>query len=104
MTTLLVNSEYINELQDRVAKAESELLTLREQSRWIPVSERLPEKDTTEQWEMYECKLNRYGEIKIAPLWFIGGFWCNHPYPVAVDYTEFVTHWRPLPSAPSEVE
>jgi hypothetical protein len=43
---------------------------------WISVKERLPEKET-EQREMYLCKLNRYGEIKII-------------------------EWMPLPLPPSE--
>jgi len=80
--------------------AVTELSALKESVRWIPTSERLPEIESTEVWEMYLCKLNRYGEIKIAPLWFIGGNW----YSGSAYYDDFVVAWRPLPEAPESEE
>jgi hypothetical protein len=100
---LIVNlhNQYVDWTQDAtIAMLESQLAAANE---WIPVSERLPDKDTTEQWEMYECKLNRYGEIKIAPLWFIGGDWVPHCTSRA-KYNDFVTEWRPLPEPPHELQ
>ena len=85
----------------RAEAAEAKVKELEAASRWIPVSERLPEKDTMEQWEMYECKLNRYGEILIAPLWFVCGNWYCHYNQFC--YDEFVTDWRPIqPPRPEE--
>lgn len=78
-----------------------QLAELQERTRWIPVEERLPEKESTECWEMYLCKLNRYGEVLIAPLWFLGGSFYNG-YGVNIRYDEYVTHWMPLPELPEE--
>jgi hypothetical protein len=61
---------------------------------WTLVGEGLPEKETTEQWEMYLCKLYRYGQELIAPLSFIGGSWYSESHSC---YDEFVIAWKPLP-------
>ena len=80
-------------------QARQRIRELEEQQRWIPVSKRLPEKDTTKQWEMYECLLDRHGDILVAPLWFENGLWLSQS---RTDYSDYVTHWRPLPQPPEE--
>jgi hypothetical protein len=84
----------------------AELSALREATRFIPVSEQLPEKETTEQWEMYLCKLLRYGEELVAPLSFVGGCWYSDS---RMNYSEWVVSWMPvtnflLPMPPVEEE
>jgi hypothetical protein len=75
----------------------SALAKVEKATAWIPVEERLPEKETTEQWEMYLCKLDRYGEIKIAPLSFMGGSWYSESHS---RYDDFVIEWQELPQPP----
>lgn len=55
---------------------------------WIPVSERLPEKNGMYQvWN---------GKHMAAHSFFFGSFQCINP--------EQITHWMPLPAAPQEVK
>lgn len=82
----------------------SELILARQQleaMKWVPVGERLPEKETTEQWEMYLCKLNRYGEEHIAPLSFVGGSWYSES---RTRYDDYVVGWMPLSALPLPVQ
>ena len=62
-----------------------ELASRREQDRWIPVGERLPDVDGA-----YLCVLD-YGDQKHVDVraFIVGRFGTNHG---------LVTHWRPLPS------
>ena len=90
-----------------------EIAALKEQTRWVPVSERLPEYDSNKGAEAYWiAKKTRSGEwqIKIA-------LYSDYGYTTTVDIPENVTwrvydfcqitnvvYWMPLPSAPdSEV-
>ena len=70
----------------------SELLQLREQVRWIPVSERLPDDG--------DSVLVYFGNVASAFL-RDDGWWRSAPIPSRIYST--VTHWQPLPPAP-EVE
>ena len=104
------NAEFIAHARDDIPYLLSELErvtaerdALKEASRWIPVSERLPEIESTEVWGMYLCKLNRYGEIKIAALWFLGGSWYSD-YSIGSRYDDFVIAWRQLPEVPESEE
>nr|EKV4192178.1 DUF551 domain-containing protein [Klebsiella michiganensis] len=57
-------------------------------NRWIPVSERMPEKNGMYQvWN---------GKHMAAHSFFFGSFQCINP--------EQITHWMPLPAAPQEVK
>lgn len=75
-----------------------EIERLNAERRWIPVSERLPEReDKSCIGERYlVLYLNYFEDICVyAPydkLWFREG----------VDKTEYVTHWMPLPEPPEE--
>lgn len=78
---------------DLVAVLAAELLQLREQVRWIPVEERLPEK----RGKYYWCSL-RDANVTIwenLVYFLMSGKW---------DTLSTVTHWMPLPSAPKRGE
>ena len=66
---------------------------------WIPVSNRLPEKETFDIGEEYLCVLDWYGEPKVVPMKWIGERWYTTGK-FSADYTEMVAHWRPLPEPP----
>ena len=63
-------------------------------SRWIPVEERLPEKDGI--YIVSEPTI--YG---VNALWFALGV-DGLPDSITRDYWKFVTHWQPLPKGPEE--
>ncbi|MHB0966031.1 MAG: hypothetical protein ACYC36_06195 [Bellilinea sp.] len=63
-----------------VAKLEAELAALREQTRWTPISEMLPE-----VIEQVLCYAPHYHSIEVR--------WTDQ-------LGEAVTHWRPLPEPP----
>lgn len=64
-------------------------------TKWIPVTERLPEEDG-----YYLCNVRSFafpGSFYMATLkYYKGGFIDGH------FYTDDVTHWMPLPPAPKE--
>lgn len=93
LRTIWQESLLVNALRSQLADAQAQVARL---TAWTPVGERLPDKDTTEQWEMYLCKLNRYGEILVTPLSFVGGSWYSDSH---IRYDEFVTDWRELPKS-----
>ena len=90
-----------------------EVAALKEQTRWIPVSERLPEYDPNKGANAYwVAKKTRNGEwqIKIA-------LYSDYGYAASVDIPENVTwrdydfcqitnvaYWMPLPEAPKEAD
>jgi hypothetical protein len=67
-----------------------ELAALREQARWIPVTERLPK----------ECEdvlmANIFHNVRVG--FYNGDRWIDN----TSNRTPEVTHWRPLPPAPAE--
>lgn len=71
---------------------------LREAQRWIPVSERLPEKPAK-----CEAYIPRLDELPFDFVDFGIGFEGHKFFLHGMDITEFVTHWRPIPQPP-EVE
>lgn len=65
----------------------AELAALKEQMRWIPVSERLPEDDTSVL--IFIENETYYAAFAYGVFWEISDF-----------ALEGVTHWRPLPTPP----
>ena len=117
-----VSKQYLHkaycELYGRLAAYEDlgpveELAALKEQTRWIPVSERLPKYGPNKGAEAYWiAKKTRNGEwqIKIA-------LYSDYGYATTVDIPENVTwrdydfcqitnvaYWMPLPEAPKETD
>jgi len=81
-----------------IALLRAEITRLREERRWIPVTERMPEADSTVlvSW--------RYGE---GPEQVAAQAWYDrHGRFTTAGVVEFpnVTHWQPLPAPPSEGE
>lgn len=78
-----------------LADAKIERLEARlEQTRWIPVTERLPQ----DGMEVLAWSQSGFAYVD----WFIDGKWKVNGL-VDGKY-EFVTHWMPLPAPPEEVE
>jgi hypothetical protein len=71
--------------QEHIAELESELATLREAQRWIPIEE-----------QGIPCKRIRIGKGKSELV--------IEPCEVRYDSEGDATHWRPLPKPPQEVE
>ena len=89
---LLILMVEINRLTACVAEVEAENAKLREQMRWIPVSERLPETNKS------VLTLDQYGNQAILGYYpddECGGFGM-YPYEV--------THWMPLSEPPEDTD
>ena len=85
--------------ETKLASLESENASLRERTRWIPVSERLPEDET---WVLIWEEGNGVGiakHILHMPLWTT-----SDGYNIRDRNYSRVTHWMPLPEAPKEDE
>lgn len=67
-----------------------------EQMRWIPCSERLPEKN--DQWVLCLCVS---GAIEVLKFDYTMWNW-DAQYPGRCYMENYVTHWMPLPEPPEE--
>lgn len=84
--------------QREQAKAEAERDALREKQRWIPVTERLPERDVQVLGWYKDNPFSQYRHEVVA---WNGNGWV---FVYAHRYVTNVTHWMPLPEAPEEGE
>lgn len=80
--------------QREQAKAEAERDALREKQRWIPVTERLPERDVQ---VLGWYKDNPFSQYRPEVVAWNGNGWV---FVYAHRYVTNVTHWMPLPEAP----
>jgi len=87
------------ELAKALAEAEAENARLTAEAAWIPVTERLPENETSDIGEEYIVLLRYPYEISIAAS-FVGGDWYTGHVGCSTRWTDKVTHWRPLPVHP----
>lgn len=78
------------------AEAEAERDALREKQRWIPVTERLPERDVQ---VLGWYKDNPFSQYRPEVVAWNGNGWV---FVYAHRYVTNVTHWMPLPKAPEE--
>jgi len=91
---LLAAFNTIDEKQDEIERLQSELKELKEKQRWIPVSEKLPEKAN----RVFVYMKNNY--IIIATYFINSHVWKNdHGSNISN-----VTHWMVLPVPPEEEE
>ena len=84
--------------QRKQAEAEAERDALREKQRWIPVTERLPERDVQ---VLGWYKDNPFSQYRPEVVAWNGNGWV---FVYAHRYVTNVTHWMPLPEAPEEGE
>jgi hypothetical protein len=89
----------IPDLLSEVERLKVELLALREQTRWIPVSEKLPEAGT-----FVDVSVGGVLQNHTAHYYEGDWYWCDPEADPAP--REVVSHWRarPLPPAPVPVE
>lgn len=90
--------ELLQEYVDRCARYADEIMMLREQPRWIPVTERLP----AEGMRVLAATEGVFsGEAYLS----CEGVWMRSYGVVWVSLVDMpVTHWMPLPDAPREKE
>ena len=82
--------------QRKQAEAETERDALREKQRWIPVTERLPERDVQVLGWYKDNPFSQYRHEVVA---WNGNGWV---FVYAHRYVTNVTHWMPLPEAPEK--
>ena len=82
--------------QKEQAGAEAERDALREKQRWIPVTERLPERDVQ---VLGWYKDNPFSQYRPEVVAWNGNGWV---FVYAHRYVANVTHWMPLPKAPED--
>jgi hypothetical protein len=84
--------DWVSELQKRIAEQDAEIKALREQVRWVPVSERLPTE--SKRYEVVcRGKNNRWAEERL----FLKSTWVASEYPV-----EYWREKQALPPPPME--
>ena len=86
----------IERLTAENAEAETERDALREKQRWIPVTERLPERDVQ---VLGWYKDNPFSQYRPEVVAWNGNGWV---FVYAHRYVTNVTHWMPLPKEPEE--
>ena len=97
----------VGEIQDRreyiefaaangIERLTAENAALREKQRWIPVTERLPERDVQVLGWYKDNPFSQYRHEVVA---WNGNGWV---FVYAHRYVTNVTHWMPLPDAPEE--
>lgn len=96
-------AERVEKLGEHCARHAEELAVQQERDRWISVEERLPERDEG----VLVTVSGTYGQITFERALMLGtwlgpeGWYCAE-WPLWE--TPGVTHWRPLPALPEEVE
>ena len=81
-----------------IERLTAENAVLREKQRWIPVAERLPERDVQVLGWYKDNPFSQYRHEVVA---WNGNGWV---FVYAHRYVTNVTHWMPLPDAPEEGE
>lgn len=96
-------ADLIEKLTDRCARYAEEIAVLQEREKWVPVTERLP--DTEKQDYVLVCVTEKCSKIEYQNA-VVMAFVSEEGFvDVEMDYLlQGVTHWRPLPDGPEEVE
>lgn len=102
-TLLNTAANEIKRLTDRCARYAEEIAVLQEKTRWVPVTERLPE--VSNSWGVSDIVLCIISDPSGYPppnpglcVYLKDGRWTCHGQIV------WVTHWMPLPEQPKELE
>ena len=88
--------QIISDAADAIERLTAENTALREKQRWIPVTERLPERDVQ---VLGWYKDNPFSQYRPEVVAWNGNGWV---FVYAHRYVTNVTHWMPLPGAPEE--
>lgn len=96
-------SDLVTAQDSCIVKLHEELKRLREENRWIPVSERLPSTDdgpysTYEEVSAVEVLAVIEGAEWATTLYFDGYDFFDYVAGELIPYT--VTHWKPMPKGP----
>lgn len=90
--------QIISDAADAIERLTAENTALREKQRWIPVTERLPERDVQ---VLGWYKDNPFSQYRPEVVSWNGNGWV---FVYAHRYVTNVTHWMPLPEEPEEGE
>ena len=86
----------MREAADQIERDQKEIADLREKQQWIPVTERMPERDIQViGW----YKDNPFSQYRPEVVAWNGNGWV---FVYAHRYVTNVTHWMPLPKAPED--
>ena len=86
----------MREAADQIERDQKEIADLREKQQWIPVTERMPERDIQViGW----YKDNPFSQYRLGVVAWNGNGWV---FVYAHRYVTNVTHWMPLPKAPED--
>lgn len=88
----------LDKAAEAIERLTAENAALREKQRWIPVTERLPERDVQVLGWYKDNPFSQYRHEVVA---WNGNGWV---FVYAHRYVTNVTHWMPLPEAPEEGE
>lgn len=97
-------ADRLEEYVDRCKRYADEIMELRERERWIPVEERLPERDGP---VLASYGFSEGGEISDMRFFRVMDYYAVDPKPHFQNegYCGLtVTHWMPLPPVPEEVK
>lgn len=97
-------ADLIEEYVDRCKRYADEIMELRERGRWIPVEERLPERDGP---VLASYGFSEGGEISEMRFFSVMDYYAVDPKPHFQHegyHGLTVTHWMPLPPAPEGVK
>ena len=86
----------LDKAAEAIERLTAENAVLREKQRWIPVTERLPERDVQVLGWYKDNPFSQYRHEVVA---WNGNGWV---FVYAHRYVTNVTHWMPLPDAPEE--
>ena len=86
----------LNKAAESIERLTAENAELREKPRWIPVAERLPERDVQ---VLGWYKDNPFSQYRPGVVAWNGNGWV---FVYAHRYVTNVTHWMPLPKAPED--
>ena len=86
----------LDKAAEAIERLTAENAALREKQRWIPVTERLPERDVQ---VLGWYKDNPFSQYRPEVVAWNGNGWV---FVYAHRYVTNVTHWMPLPKAPEE--
>ena len=86
----------MREAADQIERDQKEIADLRDKQPWIPVTERMPERDIQViGW----YKDNPFSQYRLGVVAWNGNGWV---FVYAHRYVTNVTHWMPLPKAPED--